>query len=472
MRTLLRTIFLLGLAAQVAASPQTGMAQGRPNVVLFIADDLGVGDTEPYGNGVVRTPNLQALARESLRFTSAFAASPTCSPSRSSLYTGLYPFRAGAHANHTGVRDGAGSLVQYLRPLGYRVALAGKLHVGPREELPFELIAGTNRPEPGHEDDGNLWTDLALDPVEAWLDARTPAEPFLLVIADHSPHVHWPEQAEYRPSAVDVPPTHIDTPEYRVARARYYTDVEKMDRNVGRVMAMLDRYGLAENTMLVFTADQGPQWPFGKWGLYDDGVRTPLIVRWPGRVEGGESTDALVSLVDLLPTIVEAAGGAPPRTIDGRSFLTVLLDRAEEHRERVFATHTGDGTMNRSPSRMLRTRRHKYILNLAPEILYTTHMDRVGAEGYWDSWREMSFRDEHAAAVLWRYHNRPAEELYDLVTDPGEQHNLAGDARHAETLEELRNLTVEWRRQQGDAETGPEDLDHPDRREGVSPYIF
>ena len=472
MRMFLRIMVLVALAVPIVAHADLAIAQTRPNIVLFIADDLGVGDIQPYGNAVVRTPNLQSLAQESLQFTRAFAASPTCSPSRSSLYTGLYPFRSGAHANHTGVRDGTRSLVQYLTPLGYDVALAGKLHVGPREALPFELIHGTNRPEPGHDDDGDLWTDLTLGPVDGWLEKRSPDEPFLLIVADHSPHVHWPEHAAYDPDGVDVPATHIDTPDYRASRARYYTDVSKMDRNVGTVLEMLQRRGLAENTLFVFTADQGPQWPFGKWGLYDAGVRTPLLVRWPGRVQPGTTTDALASLVDLLPTFVEAAGGAPPTAIDGRSLLPVLLGRASEHRDAVFASHTGDGQMNRSPMRMLRTGRYKYILNLAPEILYTTHMDRVGREGYWNSWREISFRDEHAAAVLWRYHNRPAEELYDLQADPDEQHNLAGDPAQAERLAEMRAEMAEWRQQQGDGETGPEDLNSPDRRVGVSPYIF
>lgn len=462
----------LALLSLLAGAPAVAVAQQRPDIVLFVADDLGVGDIEPYGNDVVRTPTLQRLATESLRFTQAFAASPTCSPSRSALYTGLYPFRNGAHANHTGVRPEARSLLHHLRPLGYRVALAGKLHVGPREQLPFELIAGTNVPEPGHEGDGVLYTDLELGPVDSWLAGLADDEPFLLVVAEHSPHVVWPERAEYDPAQVDVPPTHIDTPDLRAARARYYTDVTKVDRNLGRVLEMIERHGRADNTLFVFTADQGPQWPFGKWGLYDAGIQTPLLVRWPGRVRPGATTSALVSLVDLLPTFVEAAGGGAPEETDGRSLLPLLLGQATAHREVVFASHTGDGRMNRSPMRMLRTERHKYILNLAPEILYTTHIDGEGREGYWESWREMSFRDAGAAAVLWRYHHRPAEELYDLHADPNEQHNLARDPRHAALIEEFRARLAEWRRAQGDTETGPEDLESPDRRVGVSPYIF
>lgn len=454
-----------------------GEAQPRgPNIVLFIGDDLGVGDIAPYGNAVVRTPNLTELAGESLRFTRAFAASPTCSPSRSAIFTGLMPFRNGAHANHTGIREGTLSLPHYLGGLGYRVALAGKLHVGPRDVLPFELIEGTNVPEPGKAGEGVLWTDLHMPPVDRWLAERSAAEPFMLVVADHSPHVIWPENADYDPAAVDVPSTHIDTPAYRASRARYYSDVTKMDANVGLLMESLARHGLAENTIFVFIADQGPQLAFGKWGLYDAGIQSPLLVRWPGRVAPGASTEALVSLVDLLPTFLEAAGGQAPEGIDGRSFLPVLEGRATTHHDEVFASHTGDNLMNRTPMRMLRTDRYKYILNLAPEVLYTTHMDLAtdhdGGREYWPSWRAASFREVHAASVLWRYHNRPAEELYDLEADPSEVRNLAADPAYTRLLDSFRTRLADWRAEQGDTRTGPEEVAPRQPGPAIAPYIF
>jgi arylsulfatase A-like enzyme len=451
-----------------------------PNIVVFIADDLAVQDTSPYGSDVARTPNLDRLASESLLFTRAFAASPTCSPSRSALYTGRMPFNNGAHANHTGVKDGTQSIVQYLRPLGYRVAIAGKLHVGPETAFPFERIEGTNTPEPGHVDDGVLWTDLDLEPVDRWFSALPDDRRFALIVADHSPHVIWPETPTYESNDVNVYPRHIDTPEYRKFRTRYFTDVTKMDRNVGLLMEQLDRHGLADNTIFVFVADQGPQWPFGKWGLYDYGIQTPLIVRWPGKLkETGRKTDAMVSLVDLLPTIIEAAGGTTPGGLDGESFLPVLLGERDRGRNEVFATHTGDGEMNRAPMRMLRTERYKYILNLAPEITYTTHMDKakgpISGAGYWDSWRERSFRDSFAASVLWRYHNRPAEELYDIQEDPNETINLAGDPSFQNLIEEFRGRMSRWRKQQGDFKTGPEEpltAEERKARSGIAPYIF
>lgn len=468
-------VLLAGSPAPVA--PQS---PSRPNIVVFIADDLAMGDIGPYGSQVARTPNLDRLAGESLRFTRAFAASPTCSPSRSALLTGLMPFRNGGHANHGGVREGTRSIVQYLEPLGYRVAIAGKLHIGPTAAFPFERIEGTNQPEPGHEDDGVLWTDLTLGPVDDWLGGLPDDQPFALVVADHSPHVIWPESPTYETSDVDVHPLHIDTPWYREFRTRYYTDVTKMDRNVGLLLEQLDRHGVADNTLFVFIADQGPQWPFGKWGLYDYGIQTPLIVRWPGTVsQPGGTTDAMASFVDLVPTLVEAAGGPVPEGLDGVSLMDVISGDGAGERTEVFASHTGDGEMNQAPMRMLRTARFKYILNLAPEILYTTHMDKaegpITGAGYWDDWRELSFRDESAANVLWRYHNRPAEELYDLESDPGETVNLAGDSEHEAILLEYRERLADWRRQQGDFETGPEEpLTAEERAElgRIAPYIF
>jgi arylsulfatase A-like enzyme len=467
---------LMGLAAAIVAAEAA-----PPNIVLFVADDLGANDIGPYGNRVVRTPNLDGLAGDSLLFRQAFAASPTCSPSRASLYSGLLPFRNGAHANHAGVKPGVRTLPAYLEPLGYKAAIAGKFHVGPMNAFPFQLIHGSDVPEPGHAGDGVLWTDLNMEPVDEWIsDAAKGQEPFLLVVADHSPHVNWPESAEYDPATVDVPTIHIDTAETRQARARYYTDVSKMDRNVGKLLASLERNGLSENTVVIFTADQGPQWAFGKWNLYDYGTQAPLLIRWPGVAAKGAETDALVSLVDVLPTVVEMAGGTPPQRgeeVDGVSLLPLIRGEVSQLREAVFASHTGDGTMNQTPMRMIRTSRYKYILNIAPEITYTTHMDKSGVVGsgeeYWPSWRRRSFEDQAAAAVLWRYHNRPAEELYDIRHDPKETRNLAADPHYQTLLQDLRSRVAAWRKEQGDQETGvfvspPRDPKAPP----IAPYIF
>lgn len=472
--------FLVFLNGGVQAQGSEGEgAVVRPNIVIFVGDDLGADDVGPYGNKVVKTPNLDQFSNEGLLFTHAFAGSPTCSPSRSTLFTGLLPFRHGAHGNHSGVREDVKSLVHYLQPLGYRVAIAGKLHVGPENVFPFERIGGTNVPEPGFEEKPGLNFDLNLKPVDKWLSGLRKDQPFLLIVTDHSPHVIWPEKSSYKPDEIDIPSIHVDTEETRVSRARYYEDITKMDRNVGEMLRSLDKYDYSRNTMVVFTADQGPQWPFAKWSLYDDGVQVPMIIRWPGQVAANTRTDALVSLADVLPTFVEIAGGKAPADIDGQSFLKLIRGETSIHREMVFASHTGDGMMNRSPSRMLRTKRYKYILNLAPENIYHTHMDNAkdhdGGREYWNSWVEKSRKDKHAAAVLNRYHHHPAAELYDLVADPEERNNLAADVKYRKLLEKFSATLAAWRRDQGDFETGPEKLALTPRVKGakpIAPYVF
>lgn len=478
-------LFLLYAVFMPACSGKVGhvdsdKSSGPPNIVIFIGDDLGVDDIAPYGNKVVRTPHLDKLSRESLLFSRAFAGSPTCGPSRSTLFTGLLPFRHGAHGNHSVVRAHTRSLVQYLQPLGYQVVIAGKLHVGPEEVFSFKRISGTNVPEAGFEKKPGLHYDLNMSPVDKWLSQQGSDEPFLLIVADHSPHVIWPEESTYRTRELDVPSVHIDTEETRKARARYYEDITKMDDNVGKLLHSLDEYNLSRNTIFIFTADQGPQWPFAKWSLYDDGIRVPMMIRWPGQVSANSRTGALVSQADLLPTLVEIAGGEAPEQIDGRSFLKVITRETDSHREMVFASHTGDGLMNRSPSRMLRTDRYKYILNLAPENSYHTHMDKAtdhnGGREYWTSWVARAKTDPHAAAVLRRYHHHPAEELYDLAADPHEVNNLAADPAYNQMIEDYRKKMAAWRQAQGDFETGPEEI----ATEGVidrakkpaAPYVF
>ena len=470
-------VCLLGNMFLLQAQRDAAVSSKGFNIVLYIADDLATEDIGPYGNEVVKTPNLDKLATTSMVFENAFATSPTCAPSRSSIFTGQMPMVHGAHGNHSGVTEGTRSLPHYLKPLNYRVAIAGKYHVGPEENFPFERVANTNVPEPGFEGRAGLNFDLNLEPVDQWLSQQMENQPFMLVVADHSPHVVWPEDSQYDVDEIDIPERHIDTRDTRVSRARYYQDITKMDTNLGILLSSLEKHKLDENTIVVFISDQGPQWPFGKWTVYDYGVQSPLLISWPGMITERATTSALVSLVDLLPTFVEIAGGEAPQNIDGVSFLQLLQGEKDVHRQEVFATHTGDGQMNRSPSRMVRTESYKYILNLAPEVLYTTHMDRAtdhdGGREYWDSWREKSFTDTHAKEVLWRYHHHPKEELYDLQADPQEMNNLAQSPEFSNILEELRLKMDSWRAGQNDFETGPEDLSNkPRANKPIAPYVF
>lgn len=430
----------------------------RPDIVLFVADDLTARDSGPYGSTHVRTPQLDALARQGLRFDRAFAGSSTCIPSRATLYTGLMPFRHGAHPNHSRCREGIQSLAHYFTAIGYQVAQAGKTHFGPASVFPFERIDGSEVPEPGFENNPGLNTDLHVDAIDRWLNQRRDQRPLLLIVDDHSPHVVWTTPPTFDPAEVDIPPDHIDTPDIRRARARYYTDIEKMDRNVAQIVDSLKQHGRWDNTAFIFTSDQGAQWAFSKWTLYEAGIRVPLIVRWPGVTHASTHTDAMVSLADIVPTLLVGAGSVAPRGLDGISFWPVLIGASVKHRDAIFTTHTGDRQWNRSPARSIRTERYKLIVNLAPEIIFTTHMDKAvdhdGGREYWPSWEKAATTDPLAATVLQRYRHHPAEELYDVLLDPYEQHNLANDPHYEAILTDLRARLVAWRATQGDSATG------------------
>lgn len=450
-RPVIAGVAILSLASTTSAQPASRPTSSphRPHIVLFISDDHSWHDCGPYGDRVVRTPQLDRLAREGMRFNLAFAASPTCSVSRSAIYTGLYPFRNGAHSNHSLVRDGLKTLPHYMQALGYRVVIAGKTHIGPRPEFPFEYLANANIMPPGKSH--VLWTDLNTRAIDRLLAEHDSRRPLCLVVCSHSPHVFWLDNDGYDPLRIKLPPYLIDTPETRATRCRYCTDVSWMDKQVGEVREALVKHGYADQTLFLYTSDQGAQWPFAKWNLYDAGIRVPLLAYWPGHTRAGRTTEAMVSLVDLLPTMVEAAGATPPSDIDGRSFLQVLARGTDRGRDEVFATHTGDKEMNRAPMRCIRTRDYKYIVNLAPEIPYTTHITKGSApEAYWVSWLKLAEADTKAAGVVGRYEHRPSEELYDIRKDPYELENLASDPAHADVLAKLREKVRQWRVQQGE----------------------
>lgn len=453
----------LSLLALCVLHPATGQEPpaDRPHIILFLSDDHSWADSGVYGNPVVRTPHIDRLAGDGMRFTHAFAGTPSCTPSRAVIYTGLMSSRNGSMANKSPISEGIRTLPHYFRDLGYRVVLMGKHMVYPADAFPFEYHEASAW-EPGY--DRGLYKDLVTEEVDRLLADHDQSVPLLLIVASHSPHVQWPENDGYDAATVDIPPHLTDTYETRVYRTLYYTDVSLMDERLGAVMESVDRHGYRDRSLFIYASDQGAQWPFEKWNLYDGGIRVPLIARWPGRVAAASTSSAMISLADLLPTFLYVAGTEPPEHIDGRSFLPVLRGEADAHREEIFATHTGDylggpdsKLLNDAPMRAVRTKRHKYIRNLKPGMRFETHTDFVRKIPrksldffFWQSWLDRAETDPDAAQRLFRYHYRPAEELYDLESDPHELNNLADDPQHRPVLEALRAKLAAWRSVQGD----------------------
>ncbi len=450
-----RLVTFLLIFVSLAASDAV---EGRPpNLIVFLSDDHGADFAGCYGDATVHTPHLDALAREGMRFTRLFAASPTCSPSRAALYTGLYPARNGTMGNHTDSRPGLKSLPTYLRSLGYRVVIANKADVRPASVFDFELIEATLPKNPAHD---RHYRPEGLDTakVDAFLATHAGEhreEPLCLVLGDNCPHVVWEPNRDFDPAALPIRPNMIDTPKTRAALARYYQDIATADRHLGEVLASVKRHGFEENTLFLYTSDQGPEWPHCKWTCYDTGLRVPAVARWPGKIRAGAVCDALISLVDVTPTFIDLAGGAAPAGLDGRSFRDVLLGKAEKFRDTLFATHTGDRDMNVFPQRCVRDERWKFILNLHPERKWTTHftkvMDIAGSHGVvYAEWLEKAKTDAAAAKLIETFEQHPAEELYDTASDPYELHNLAADPEHAARLAGLRLKLRNWLHEQND----------------------
>jgi arylsulfatase A-like enzyme len=418
-----------------------------PDIVVFICDDLSQRDTSPYGGQAFRTPHMQALAERGMVFENAYVASPSCAPSRAALLTGLMPARNGSEANHSKPRAELKKWPAYFKELGYEVAAYGKVsHYKHTVDYGFDSFAY----------DG-FHQDRAVPEAAAFLRKRGRQEkPLCFMVGTNWPHVPWPETAEgYDPDAVPPAPGNVDTPESRQWRTRYAAAVTRADGDLGLLLDAV-RDTLGESTLIAMTSDHGSQWPFGKWNCYETGVRVPLIVSWPGVIKPGARTAAMVSWVDLLPTLVDAAGGDAPAGIDGRSFLPVLRGDKADHRGELFTTHSGDGNWNVYPQRAVREGKWKYIRNLHPEFAFTSHVDlpdREGRRTYFESWQRASQTDAAAAAVIRRYHERPPEELYDLDADPLERNNLVGADGARDALGHLRKKLDLWMAEQGDRQT-------------------
>ena len=414
----------------------------RPDIVLFLADDLSWGDCSIFGGKDVPTPNMDRLAAEGMTFSRAFVASPSCAPSRAALLTGLDPMRNGAMLNHTRPKAGVTLWPAYFQALGYEVAAIGKTaHYGQVTGYGFD-----------HASHYTYHDDACIEAAASWLEKRSSKKPLCLIVGTNWPHAPWPRRMALAPGDVVLPPTQVDTPATREARARYDEAVARADRDLG-ITRDAARKHLGADTLFLFTSDHGSQFPFGKWNIYDAGVRTPLIVAWPGRVVPGTRSEAIVSWVDILPTLLDALGSGVPDGLSGRSFLGVLEGRSVVHRDKIFLTHSGDGTMNMYPLRGVRTADWKYIRNLDPASEHHSHVDKAAkGEGhvYFESWVAKAKDDPAAAAIVDRYFHRPAEELYDLRSDPWEQHNLAADPTHAATLAALRGDVDAWMAGLGD----------------------
>jgi len=471
-----RTLLLLLAVTAVASAT-------RPNIVLFVTDDQSP-VAGCYGSPVIRTPHLDQLAAEGTRFTEAFATTASCSASRSVILTGLHNHANGqfghTHAYHkfeTFRSCAALSLPLQLKAAGYRTAHIGKLHVAPEAVYHFDHYLGARGP---HN-------------TPAWVEACRPLfeeksdQPFFLCFWTNDPHrgngeeptapqklkpnrfgnppagKSYPgtEEQVYDPAEVVVPGFLPDTPECRAELAQYYQSVTRTDQALGALVAALKASGHYDDTMIVFTADHGMAFPGAKTTVYEAGLKVPFVVRMPGVENTGVACDAMISHVDITPSLLDAAGGydadrrAPRKRLPvpkpgrgenhgpafkkyhGRSWLGVLGKEHAGGWNQVIASHTFHEIQMYYPMRAVRDRRFKLIWNIAAPLPYPFASD-LWAASTWQAQYQKGPDAPYGKRTVDSYVHRPSFELYDLEEDPTESRNLADDPQLAAQLASMK----------------------------------
>ena len=436
------------LLAVVAAGGNAAPVR-QPNIVFILADDCLYNSLGCYGGENVKTPNIDRLASEGVRFTRAYATTSMCVPFRHELYTGLFPMRNGSVWNHSATRPGIKSAPQYLGALGYRVGLAGKHHFFPESNFPFEIV-------PGFEKNCVAKTNL-YEPQEIIpFLTRDREQPFCLFVCSTNPHRPWTmgNPDHFDQATLKLPAALADTPEIRDDYAHYLAEVEVLDQQVGDVLKILEKEGLANNTVVMFSSEQGWQFPGGKWNNWDLSLHTALLTRWPGHIQQRQVTDAMMQICDVLPTLMDIAGGDPTaEKFDGRSFLPVLTGKTTEHRKLIFGMHNNVPEGPPYPIRTVRDENCRYIMNLTPAKTYFVKYINGQFKSPWFTSLQTAAQDgdKHAEQVTERILHRPAEELYRPDVDPFELTNLAGDPEYAAEKTKLNQALKDWMTEQGDS---------------------
>ena len=473
-----------------------GIAQAaKRNIVLFVTDDQSP-DFGAYGNSALKTPNLDALANDGTRFDHAFCTTASCSASRSVILSGLHNHANGHYGHQHSYHkfNSYGNLISlpvYLSHGGYRTARCGKYHVAPESIYKFgQVIPGKSRSP----------VEMAEN-SKAFL-AEDSEKPFFLYICTSDPHrgggsanelPYKPDrfgnpkpgskgypgikEVIYDPKKVNVPGFLPDTPTCRAEIAQYYQSVSRVDQGIGRLIEILKETGKWEDTLFLFIADHGIAMPGAKTTLYEGGMRSPCLVRNPYLKKRGVATDAMISWVDLAPTILEFANvldgkgklnrstekslgitkikgeqngrALAPGKFHGRSFLSVLDQEKTNGWDQVNASHTFHEITMYYPMRVVRERRYKLIWNIAHGLSYPFASDLWAAPTWQAQWKQ-GMSAPYGAKTVRSYIHRPAFELYDLQEDPHEGKNLANSPKHQELLARLKKKLKAFQGQTND----------------------
>lgn len=461
-----RRSFLTTLAAAPILAPQTAR---RPNILFAIADDWGWPFAALAGDPVVKTPVFDRLAAKGVLFTNAFASAPSCSPSRAAILTGQWHWRLEEGGNLAGVLPSKFPVFpDLLEKAGYHVGFTRKGWA------------------PGNETGGGRTRNPAgprFEDFNSFMSARPKAAPFCFWFGSTDPHrkydVDSGVKSGMRPESVKLPPWLPDSDVVRRDLCDYYLEIQRFDREVGEILSKIEQIGEAENTLVVVTADNGCPFPRAKATLYEAGTHVPLAIHWPGKAEGGRKVDDLVSLSDMAPTFLEAAGLRPPGEMTARSLLPLIQSGKDISRNYVLTgmeRHVPSRGPNRGgyPMRAIRTHDFLYIRNFHPERWPAgdpNGFEKPGAQPF--TYAQMEDRTQHAFADIdagptkaWMVQHRhepdvrrlyqlavgkrPEHELFHLRTDPFAMKNVASESAYARDLQSLQQRLMAELKQTGD----------------------
>jgi len=437
----------VGLSAASLAAQQFVFAGEKParrsNVVLYVVDDHGTDDAGCYGNPVIKTPGLDALACEGTRFTYAFCTTASCSASRSVILTGLHNHATGQYGHEHGYNhfvsfSSIKSLPVLLDRAGYRTASVGKYHVAPEPVYHFQQYIKGGAPAQMAEDCKAFITED---------DQR----PFFLYFCTTEPHRPFRREGSdtFDPKDVIVSPYLPDIPQCREELAKYYGSVQRADKGLVRLIEILKETRHWDNTLIIYISDNGIAFPGAKTTLYEPGMRLPCVVRNPYAKKKGIVTNAMVTWADITPTILDFAGVLPEKAnFHGRSFLRVLQEKNPKGWDEIYASHTFHEITMYYPMRVVRTRRYKLIWNIAHKLDYPFASDLWASA----TWQAVLKRGDkvYSKRSIEAYIHRPKFELYDFEDDPHEINNLADDKKYAKVLEELKDKLKAFQRRTKD----------------------
>ncbi|MFC2087861.1 sulfatase [Bacteroidota bacterium] len=455
------SLILCGCNSKEKAPPLKASPE-KPNIILIVADDHGADALGCYGNPVIQTPNLDRMAAQGVRFTRAYCTTASCSASRSTILTGMYNHFTGQYGHehrysHFTAFDHLKSLPLYLADAGYHTARIGKYHVAPEHVFHFdeELKGGgrsdikmaENCTEMINREDLFFLYFCYSDPHRGQAASDEWSAPNLF---GNKPGGYPGEKVKnYSPDEVIVPPFLPDSKESREELAEYYQSVSRIDQSIGKLMEILNEADKTDNTMIIYISDNGIAFPGAKTTTYEPGINLPCIITAPWINNKSIVNNAMITWVDLAPTILDFAGiDATGLGMHGRSFKSILEQENPVGWDEIYASHTFHAILEYYPMRVVEDRRFKLIWNLAYQLPYPFASDLLASS----TWQGVARRQEtyYGKRKVEAYIHRPEFELYYLVNDPYELENLSKNPEYSEILETMKQKIKDFQSRTND----------------------